>query len=164
MPQFIAGYWLFRVLKTREVGEVTMCVSLVALVILMCLPTTLPVLLLPLILLVIAGLAKGGVVGNAVFGNRAAVFLSEISFSIYLIHPILQIACNQVVRKLHVPQTVTVALAILLVELAVVVVGGALGYYLIEVPARRMIVAKAQAWGRRSVEADGTVKPTATTS
>ncbi|APA85693.1 acyltransferase [Paraburkholderia sprentiae WSM5005] len=164
VPQFIAGYWLFRVLKTREVGEVTMCISLGALVILMCMPTTWPVLLLPLILLVIAGLAKGGVVGDALFGNRVAVFLGEISFSIYLIHPILQIACNQVVRRLHVQQTTTTALTILIVELVVVVAGGALGYYLIEVPARRMIVANLQGWRRRSVEADGTVAPATTAS
>lgn len=154
VPEFIAGYWLFRVLKTAEVGDFTMCVSFAALVALMCIPTSWPVFLLPLILLVIAGLTKGGAVGNALFGNRVAVFLGEISFSIYLIHPILQIVCNQVVRRLHVPQTATAALVILLAELVIVVAGGALGYYLIEVPARRMIVAKAQALSRRSVEAE----------
>jgi peptidoglycan/LPS O-acetylase OafA/YrhL len=154
VPQFIAGYWLFRLVKTREVGEITMCLSLVALMILMCVPTTLPFLLLLLILLVIAGLANGGVIGKALFGNRVAVFLGEISFSIYLIHPILQTACNQVVRTLHVPQSPVVAMLILLVELGVVVAGGALGYYLVEVPARRAIVAKAQAWRNRTVESE----------
>ncbi|APA84114.1 acyltransferase [Paraburkholderia sprentiae WSM5005] len=68
VPQFMAGYWLFRLVKTWEVGEVAMCVGLVALMILMCLPTTLPFMLLPPILLVIAGLASGGVIGKAVFG------------------------------------------------------------------------------------------------
>lgn len=164
VPQFIAGYWLFRVLKTWKVGEVTMCIGLVALLALMCLPTTWPVLLLPLILIVIAGLANGGVVGKALFGNRVAVFLGEISFSIYLVHPILQIACNQVVRKLHLSQSVWVALAILLVELGIVVAGGALGYYLIEVPARRAIVATAQGWRSRRVEAEESVTPAAPAS
>jgi peptidoglycan/LPS O-acetylase OafA/YrhL len=152
VPQFIAGYWLFRLLKTWKVGEFTMCVSLIALIALMCLPTTWPVLLLPLILLVIAGLANEGVVGKALFGNRVAIFLGEISFSIYLVHPILQIGCNQVVRKLHLSPSAPMALAILLVELCVVVLGGALGFYLIEVPARRAIVAKAQAWRDRRAE------------
>ena len=161
VPQFIAGYWLFRLVKTWKVGDVTMCVGLVALMILMCVPTTLPFLLLPLILLVIAGLANGGVIGKALFGNRVAVFLGEISFSIYLIHPILQIVCNQVVRKLHLPQTSSVAMLILLVELGVVVAGGALGYFLIEVPARRAIVAKAQAWRDRAVESEDTTTPMA---
>jgi peptidoglycan/LPS O-acetylase OafA/YrhL len=161
VPQFIAGYWLFRLVKTWEVGEVTMCVALVALMILMCVSTTLPFLLLPLILLVIAGLANGGAIGKALSGNRVAVFLGEISFSIYLIHPILQIACNQVVRKLHVPRTPGVALLILLTELGVVVAGGALGYYLVEVPARRAIIAKAQAWRNTAVEAGETTTPVA---
>jgi peptidoglycan/LPS O-acetylase OafA/YrhL len=156
VPEFIAGYWLFRAVKTCEVGEVMMCFSLVALVALMSLPTTYPLLLLPLILLVIAGLAKGGPVGKALFGNRVTVFLGEISFSIYLTHTILRFACNQVVRKLQVSHSMTVALVVLLVELGVVVVAGALGYYLIEVPARRAIVAKAQAWRGRKVEAEQT--------
>ncbi|KXU87883.1 hypothetical protein CI15_14315 [Paraburkholderia monticola] len=164
VPQFLAGYWLFRLLKTWKVGELAMCVGLVALMILMCVPTTLPVLLLPLILLVIAGLANGGVIGRALFGNRVAVFLGEISFSIYLIHPILQIACNQVVRKLHVPQNPIIAMLILLVELGVVVAGGALGYYLVEVPARRAIVANAQAWRHRGGEAKEAAMPMAPAS
>lgn len=165
VPQFIAGYWLFRLVKTWHGGDVSMCVSLVALMILMCVPTTLPFLLLPLILLVIASLANGGVIGKALFGNRVAVFLGEISFSIYLVHPILQIACNQVVRMLHVPQSPMVAMLILLVELGVVVAGGALGYYMVEVPARRAIVAKAQAWRNRAVESDrGGAPPTASAS
>jgi peptidoglycan/LPS O-acetylase OafA/YrhL len=164
VPEFVGGYWLFRVVKTCEVGEVVMCFSLAALVALISVPTTWPLLLLPLILLVIAGLANGGVVGKALLGNRVAVFLGEISFSIYLMHPILQIACNQVVRKLHVSHSMTVALVVLLVELGVVVVGGALGYYLIEVPARRAIVAKVQAWHGRRVEAEQTVAPAAPAS
>ncbi|CAB3794014.1 hypothetical protein LMG28614_03821 [Paraburkholderia ultramafica] len=114
--QFIAGYWLFRMLKTWEVGDVGLCMGLCAFVILMCLSSTRPVLLLPLILLIVAGLAKGGVVGNALFGNRVAVFLGEISFSIYLIHPILQIACNQIARRLHIPVNPVVAFIVLLVE------------------------------------------------
>jgi peptidoglycan/LPS O-acetylase OafA/YrhL len=156
VPEFIAGYWLFRAIKTCEVGEFVMCFSLVALVALMSLPTTWPLLLLPLILLLIAGLANGGVVGKALFGNRVAVFLGEISFSIYLMHPILRIACNQVVKKLHVSHSITVALVVLLVELGVAVVGGALGHYLIELPARRAIVAKLQAWRGGRVEAEQT--------
>ncbi|CAB3796223.1 acyltransferase family protein [Paraburkholderia fynbosensis] len=154
VPEFLAGYWLFRAVKTCEIGEVVMCFSLVALVALMSLPTTWPLLLLPLILLVIAGLANGGVVGKALFGNRVAVFLGEISFSIYLTHSILRFVCNQVVRKLHVSHSLTVALVVLVVELGVVVVGGALGYYLIEVPARRAIVGNVQAWRGRQVEAE----------
>jgi peptidoglycan/LPS O-acetylase OafA/YrhL len=58
-----------------------------------------------LILLAIAGLANGAVIGKALFGNRVAVVLGETSFSIYLTPPILQIACNQVVRKPHVRQS-----------------------------------------------------------
>ncbi|MEM5332235.1 acyltransferase, partial [Paraburkholderia sp. JHI2823] len=164
VPQFIAGYWLFRLVKTWEVGDVAMCVGLVALMILMCVPTTLPFMLLPVILLVIAGLANGGVIGNALFGNRVAVFLGEISFSIYLIHPILQIACNQVVKQLYVPQTPGVAMLILVVELGVVVAGGALGYYLIELPARRAFIAKARAWRTRAAASDDTGTPMAPAS
>lgn len=146
-PQFIAGYWLYRVLKTWVVSDLPMCVSLVALMALMCAPVTYPVLLLPLILVLIGGLANGGLIGTALFGNRVMVFLGEISFSIYLLHPILQIACNQVVRALHVPAGAISALAILLAELLVVVAGATLAYYLIELPARRAIVARVQ--GRR---------------
>jgi peptidoglycan/LPS O-acetylase OafA/YrhL len=164
VPQFLAGYWLFRLVKTWEVGEFAMCAGLVALLILMCVPTTLPFLLLPLILLVVAGLANGGVIGKALFGNRVAVFLGEISFSIYLIHPILQIACNQVVRRLHVPQSPMVAMLILLVELGLVVAGGTLGYYLIEVPARRAIIAKAQAWRNGGEDSQDTTTPMAPAS
>lgn len=57
-----------------------------------------------------------------------------------------------------------VALAILLVELGIVVAGGALGYYLIEVPARRAIVATAQGWRSRRVEAEESVTPAAPAS
>jgi peptidoglycan/LPS O-acetylase OafA/YrhL len=89
---------------------------------------------------IIAGLATGGLVGNAMFGNRAAVFLGEISFSIYLIHPVVQIACNQLVRRLHLPGSPTVGLTVLVAELFAVVVGGGLRYCAIEVPARRRIV------------------------
>ncbi|MCC8395125.1 acyltransferase [Paraburkholderia sp. MMS20-SJTR3] len=163
VPQFLAGYWLFRLLKTWQPGDLAMCFGLVALLVLMSVSTTLPFLLLPLILLVIAGLAKGGAIGNALFGNRVAVFLGEISFSIYLIHPLLQIGCNQLVRRLHVPQSPLVALVILLVEVAVVVAGGALGYFLVEVPARRAIIARAQAWRNRAVEQAPVNPPTALT-
>jgi peptidoglycan/LPS O-acetylase OafA/YrhL len=147
IPQFVAGYWLFRVLKTWQIGDVGLCVGLGAFVILMCFSTTVPILLLPLILLIVAGLAKGGVIGNALFGNRVAVFLGEISFSIYLIHPILQIVCNQIVRKFHIPSNPVVALIVLVGELGVVVAGGAFCYYVIEVPARRLILARIKAGG-----------------
>lgn len=63
-----------------------MCIGLCGFVILMCIPSSLPFLVLPLVLLIIAVLQRV-VSSNAIFGNRAAVFLGEISFSIYLVHP-----------------------------------------------------------------------------
>lgn len=113
----------------------------------LCFSATVPIALLPLTLLIVARLETGVVVGNALFENRVAAFLGEISSSIYLIPPILQRGCNQIARRLHVPGNPFAALTVLIAELGVFVAAGASCYYLIEVPAHRPVLARIEGWG-----------------
>ncbi|HEY3729884.1 MAG TPA: acyltransferase [Steroidobacteraceae bacterium] len=138
VPEFIGGYAVYRIVNDRprrRRGLALICAALAGLATVLLMPAALP-LLLPAVLLMMAGLYDGGRWVDSLFGNRVIVWLGEISYSIYMLHVFVLIAANQLVRRLGLAPSTPHALLILGSECAVAMAAGALGYYLLECPAR----------------------------
>jgi peptidoglycan/LPS O-acetylase OafA/YrhL len=95
------------------------------------LPAVTVVLLLPAIMLLMFGLYSGGPLVEAIFANRVAVFLGEISYSIYMVHIIVAAVANHLVRLAGIAPTVAHAVIVLIGEtlltLGLALVGAKLG-------------------------------------
>lgn len=83
------------------------------------------------------GLAQTGPVGEAIFGNRLAVFWGERSYAIYMLHALVQIFSNLVLQALDLtvlpPQGGWLLLGALVVT---VLLASHLAYTAFEIPAR----------------------------
>jgi peptidoglycan/LPS O-acetylase OafA/YrhL len=96
-----------------------------------------PIAVLPAIMLLLAGLYHPGALGTTLFANRAAVFLGEISYSLYLVHGILKALYDEAYRRagLQLP-----GLALLGFEIALTIMVAWVVHRYIEAPCRRRIV------------------------
>ncbi|MGQ7936126.1 acyltransferase family protein [Paraburkholderia sp. D1E] len=140
VPEFLAGYWLFRWRHMPRLGDLDIIYALAALAYFSVADWPSWMLLLPVVMVLISGVAYGRRMSRAIFGNCVTVFLGEISFSIYLIHPVVQIVCNQMVRSSRIQNIGDYAGAILLAEIGLVVAAGAICHFVIELPCRHFIV------------------------
>src|SRR6202041_1125912 len=87
-----------------------------AIVVLAYLPNVTVVLLFPAIMLLMFGLYSGGALVEAIFANRLAVFLGEISYSIYMVHILVAAVANHLIRLAGVTPTIPHAVMVLLGE------------------------------------------------
>jgi peptidoglycan/LPS O-acetylase OafA/YrhL len=145
IPEFVAGYATYRVVigsQQRLSGSLSTLLALSGIALILLLPFAALVFLLPAIVLLMIGLYRGGGAVDWIFGNSAVVFLGEISYSIYMIHIFVQIIANQIIRRLDIATTATHGCLILLAEMIATIGLGYLGYYLIEVPARKALVSR----------------------
>ncbi len=96
-------------------------------------------LLLPLICLILLTLYHGAGYGERLIANPATVFLGEISYSIYLLHPFGQILGDAILKNSARIYSITDGWLILTAEIAGVIALATLGYYVVERPMRRLI-------------------------
>ena len=145
VPEFLGGYAAWRVIagaRRFPDGNFVTVAALLAIIVLCSLPEQAFALLLPSIAILLIGLYIGGIQVNRVFGNRAVVFLGEISYSIYMSHVIVQIVVNQIVRRAIREPSLAISIAVLMAEMVLTILCGYLGYALVEAPARKWIVGK----------------------
>ena len=86
IPEFVAGYATYRWLMERSHarGDLSVLVGLILIVVVCFAANWAVVLLLPAIVVLMIGLHRGGVVANAVFGNRAIAFFGrDFLFNLY---------------------------------------------------------------------------------
>lgn len=136
VPEFIAGYLVFREAgrfkMPGDLGAILGALMLVGGVLL-----NIELIVLPAIMLMLLGLYKGGRVGNAVFGNPVAVFLGDISYSLYLTHGFVKTASDQFIRRLG---TGLAPYWLLAVDILMAVLVAFVFYAVVERPCRQWIV------------------------
>jgi peptidoglycan/LPS O-acetylase OafA/YrhL len=143
IPEFLGGYATYRVLiESRRLpsGTISTLMGLSGIILILLLPPAALIFLLPAIVLLMIGLYRGGGLVDRVFGNSMAVFLGEISYSIYMIHVFVLIIANQLVRHMAIAPTVTNGSLLLMAEVISTIFLGYLGYCLLEAPARKALI------------------------
>ncbi len=151
--EFLGGCVLYRLAQDgfgRSLPRWSLPAVLLGILILSQLSRNFEFLLLPLIGLVIVTLYHGGGIGERIFSNRATVYLGEISYSMYLLHPFAQIAGDTILKNTLFKNTflkdtsaiisITDSYLILGAELLAVIALAIVGYHLVEKPARRFII------------------------
>ena len=93
-------------------------------------------------MILMIGLHAGGSAVNAVFGHRLAIFLGEISYSIYMIHLIVAVLFDHFAWTLHISPTLTHAILIFVIEMLATIGLSYLMYISIELPGRALIARK----------------------
>jgi peptidoglycan/LPS O-acetylase OafA/YrhL len=144
IPEFIAGYTLYRLaaLQRPGGGNRALLAGLATIAALAFLPAVTVVFLLPAIMLLMLGLYSGGSLVEAIFANRGAVFLGEISYSIYMVHIIVAAVANHLVRLAGIAPTITHASMVLIGETLLTLGLAFVAYRCIEVPGRALVGAK----------------------
>jgi peptidoglycan/LPS O-acetylase OafA/YrhL len=144
IPEFIAGYALYRLATLRRSGSAdwALAAGLTAIVALAFLPPATVVLLLPAIMLMMFGLYGGGSLVEAIFGNPVTVFLGEISYSIYMVHVIVAALANHLVRLSGIAPSYAHSLIVLAGETLLTLAAAFVAYRCIELPGRTLINAK----------------------
>jgi peptidoglycan/LPS O-acetylase OafA/YrhL len=143
IPEFIAGYalcmWLAGYGGDRF-GDVCAFVGIIIICWICYLSPIAVIALLPAIVLLMIGLYWGGRLVDAVFGNYVIVYVGDISYSIYMTHLFVQMATNYVVRHGTISISKAHGISILLCEIGASVLIGGVVYWVIEAPARGMIL------------------------
>lgn len=141
--EFLAGCLLYRFVHTYKANRLTNLSFVFGFgffVALTQFDIRFEILLLPLIVLSLYSLWSGSVLGRAAFGNPVIVYLGEISYSIYMVHPIVQFAGNYIVREIDPATTPKNAWIILTLQVASVLLLSTVTYYSVEKPARRLVI------------------------
>lgn len=137
---FFLGYALYRFWLDKRIADeylsAAFVLSVAVIVGLSYSPGEWRILLLPAVALMILSLASQKGIGQWFCANRTAMFMGEISYAIYMIHPAVQVMSNAIVRRLGLGGTEQVACLILLVDVIAVIIGSTIAYYLIEHPFR----------------------------
>lgn len=139
--EFTLGYALYRIYAlvrlTPALADATVAAGLIGLLALCFLPREAEWFLAPALACIILGLARSGPLGSAVFGNRFAVFWGERSYSIYMLHAVVQILSSMALIHLDMRTLPPAAAwALFLALIGIVLLGSHLAYQWIEVPLR----------------------------
>ncbi len=141
--EFLAGCVLYRMAK-RGFGSAlprwSLPVGVLGILILSQLSSNFEFLLLPLIALILLRLYHGNGIGERIFSNHTTVFLGEISYSIYMLHPLGQIIGDAILKDTSRIYSISDGWLILSAELGLVIGLATIAYYLIEKPSRRLII------------------------
>jgi peptidoglycan/LPS O-acetylase OafA/YrhL len=145
IPEFIGGYAVYRMITQSGVnirGDLSAAIGIATIVAISFLPAVAVIFLLPGIMALMIGLHTGGSVVDAVFGCRPAVFLGEVSYSIYMIHLIVAVLFDHFAWSFGISATLTHAILIFAIEILTTIGLSYLMYISIELPGRAMIAKK----------------------
>ena len=143
VPEFMAGCFLYRFSQSgfgRSWANAGTVFGLASIALLSQMGDRWEILLLPCICILIGSLYQGGSLGNAMFSSNPIVFLGEISYSIYLVHPIVQIIGNEIVGGMNLAPSPLTGWIVLGIELSAVIALASVGYFYIERPFRKWLV------------------------
>ena len=141
--EFLGGCVLYRLAKDgfgRSLPRWSLLAGISGTLALSQLSSNFEFLLLPLICLILLTLYHGGGYGEGLIANPATVFLGEISYSIYLLHPFGQIIGDAILKDSARIFSMTDGWLILSAEIIGVILLAALVYYMVERPLRGLIV------------------------
>lgn len=142
--EFTLGYGLWRLSCVAPPGprmaDLFMLSGVIGIAALCFAPGGSEVLLAPLVCVLIFGLAHAGPLGRRVFAHPLSVFWGERSYSLYMLHAVVQIYANLVVERLGlIDMSASVAWWWLLAQLGAVFVVSHLAYRTVEMPMRRKL-------------------------
>jgi peptidoglycan/LPS O-acetylase OafA/YrhL len=138
VPEFLAGYLLFRLLQTQvwRWGDLVSGAGLLLVVTVAFFASKNTWMLLPAVMTLLGGLYTGGCFSDRIFGNRLMILLGNASYSIYLVQTLVFIGAHQIARRMHLVEDVPLALF----ETALVAVAGVLVFRYIEEPSRQRLL------------------------
>jgi len=144
VAEFLLGYALFRMYRVGRpspwISDVLMLVATGGLIALSFAPDGAEWFLGPLVCALLFSLSRAGPLGRALFGNRIAVFWGERSYSIYMLHAVVQIFANGIYLHLPgVPWSARASYAFLALQAAVTMLAAHLVYGGFELPARERL-------------------------
>ncbi len=148
LPEFLAGYVLFRLLHGRTLRHSdAVAATGAALLLLACyVPSAELWLLVPGLMILLTGLYTAGPVTSKLFDSRLLVRLGDASYSIYLLQSFVLTVSKLLLQRLHLPDTAPVRALITVTVPAAAVAVGLLCFHWIEEPLR---VAVLQRFGRK---------------
>jgi peptidoglycan/LPS O-acetylase OafA/YrhL len=140
-PEFLGGYVAYQsaraIRRNPIIGDLACLAGLVGIVFVAS-QDTFQALLLPVCMLFLVGLSMEGPVGSFFFGNRIAMFLGEVSYSIYMCHVLVLMVIDGVVKRLPLPQTLSwFGAGIAVGSLIAIIVTSHCLYILVERPCRK---------------------------
>lgn len=161
--EFLLGYALYRIHRVVRLGDAASnALTLIGLATIVALgfsPAAFEWLLAPAVCALLLGLTGPGLVGQRLFGSPRAVFWGERSYSIYMLHAVVQIYCNLLLdyfgwTSLGAAQ----AWVLVAVQAAVVLLASHMAYGFVEVPARNRLrqLAERRLAGAAAAPAAGT--------
>lgn len=142
--EFLLGYALFRVYErvrlAPKVADALIAAGIGGIAALCFLPARAEWWLGPAVAALIFGLSSAGPIGRALFANRWAVFWGERSYSIYMLHAVVQIFSNLALEHLGMTNLAPAGGWALFAGLSALVLAGShVAYERIEVPMRQRL-------------------------
>lgn len=135
-----ALYQLWRRYRvTTHAADAMWILATLGIVALTMLPAYFSVLLLPLIALMIYGLAGNGYLSERIFSNSSSIYLGDISYSIYMIHPLVLVAGNLLFKLLGQPEGLLVGWVFFIAQSLLAIALSVLTFYVVEDPMRRWV-------------------------
>lgn len=144
LAEFLLGYALYRLYLRRKIGPGTAdalaAAGFVGILVLALLPDRMEWLLAPAVCCLLFGLTQAGPVGQGLFGSHWAVFWGERSYSIYMLHAVVQIFSNVLIQTFGLRQmSDATAWLVVGVEVIAVLVVSHFTYEWVEVPMRHRV-------------------------
>ena len=152
IPEFLGGYVVYELsnkspnlVKLNGIIKSINCdlvafIALIAICGLANLPYAFNIFLLPFIMLLIGALNIGGPYSNIIFGNKTVLYFGEISYSVYLIHPFVNIVGKRFSEKIIYCRSLNWLFLVVLFEFIFLIVLASISFHLIEKPFREKIV------------------------
>lgn len=142
--EFALGYALHRVYPSLRLGprmsDGLVIAAIVTIIGLSIVPAAFEWLLAPAVCALIAGLVRPGAVARAVFANRVSVFWGERSYSIYMLHAVVQIYCSLALQHFGlITLNAASAWALVAAQIGAVLLASHLVYGWVELPMRRRL-------------------------
>lgn len=144
VAEFTLGYGLFRLSSAVRIhplaSDALVAAGTLGIIALCYGPVWAEWALAPAVCCLILGLSQAGRIGGLLFGNRVAVFWGERSYSIYMLHAVVQISCDLILQDLGVLElSAPVAWLAFLFQVSLVLAASHYSHGWLELPARRRL-------------------------
>lgn len=140
--EFCAGYAAFRIWRRVQISprhaELIVLAAGLSLIWIASNQGPQRLLLAPVLMYLIIGLASSKSVSGKVLGSTPLRYLGDISYSVYMLHPLILLASNMIVGHL-LPADLTLPWLILMTDTALTLIAASLTYHYFEHPCRRLV-------------------------